>query len=181
MNNKKEINVPATCWLYIRKCVGSRRQPRNPIGRAPRQSAANCMARWFRALIYPRSGHDGVPNTTNSADVVQRIGSGDKKEGRLASEFCEQEGRLQVRRQWHWLSPKVAWTYHKNWKKTSHTIEWHQQTMKMPKRKQSSSNDGGKANIPMVGIWSSIEKQCVTQPLPNTWKQKISRLKDLMS
>ena len=52
--------------------------------------------------------------------------------------------------------------------------------MKMPKCKQSSNSDGGKANIPMVGIWLSIEKQCVTQPLPNTWKQKISRLKDLI-
>ena len=51
--------------------------------------------------------------------------------------------------------------------------------MKMPKCKQSSNSDGGKANIPMVGIWSSIEKQCVTQPLPNTWKQKICRLKHL--
>ena len=50
----------------------------------------------------------------------------------------------------------------------------------MPKCKQSSNSDGGKANIPMVGIWSSIEKQCVTQPLPNTWKQKISRLKYLI-
>ena len=40
------------------------------IGRAPQQSAANCMAHRFRALIYPQSGHDGVPNTTNSADVV---------------------------------------------------------------------------------------------------------------
>ena len=50
----------------------------------------------------------------------------------------------------------------------------------MPEREQSSNNDGQKAKIPMVGIWSSIEKQCVTQPLPNTWKQKISRLKDLI-
>ena len=50
----------------------------------------------------------------------------------------------------------------------------------MPKCEQSSNNDGGKANIPMVGIWLSIEKQCVTQPLPNTWKQKISRLKHLI-
>ena len=32
----------------------------------------------------------------------------------------------------------------------------------------------------MVRIWLSIEKQFGTQPLPNTWKQKISRLKDLI-
>ena len=139
--------------------VYSQKRCRAPSTCRPNRTSATAIGGQLR-FLYPQSGHDGVPNTTNSADVVQCIGSGDKKRRKLASEFCEQEGRLQVRRQWHGLSPKVAWTYHKNCKKnlkhdwmTSMNNENAQMEAEQQQRRRKSQYSHGRN---LVVVWNNV-------------------------